>query len=387
MTRLVEAPIDRSAAPPAIRVLHVAQPHAGGSLRVARDLALDQLSRGWAVDIACNPDSELAGLTRDLGLEPRIWRAARSSGLTSLRETIDLGKLIRQLEPDVVHLHSAKAGLAGRLAARGDVATVYQPHAWSFEAADGLQRAAAIAWERWATRWADAVVCVSEAELERGRQVGIRSASSYIAPNGVDLSRYPPASEGDRLAARRELGIGPGAMAVIIGRITKQKGQEDLLAAWPRVLARIDDAQLAVIGDGSDLERLRSLSVRHVRFTGARDDVATWLAACDVCVVSSRWDAGSLVTLEAMARSRPVIATDVGGMRAAIRDDAGAVVPVGACDELAAAIVRRLEDPDLACREGAVGRQRVESEFDLSRSTERIARIYGSVLDRRAGRA
>ncbi|NEA48622.1 glycosyltransferase, partial [Streptomyces sp. SID10815] len=69
-----------------------------------------------------------------------------------------------EVRPDLVHAHSAKAGLAGRLAVRGRIPTVFQPHAWSFEAVGGATAALALRWERWGTRWAARTVCVSEAE-------------------------------------------------------------------------------------------------------------------------------------------------------------------------------------------------------------------------------
>ena len=88
-------------------------------------------------------------------------------------ETRRAYRLIRRVAPDVVHAHSAKAGLAARLALRGRVPTVYQPHAWSFEAVEGRTAGLARAWERWAARWTDRVLCVSEAERRTGERAGV----------------------------------------------------------------------------------------------------------------------------------------------------------------------------------------------------------------------
>lgn len=80
--------------------------------------------------------------------------------------------MIGRLRPDVLHAHSAKAGLAGRLAVRGGVPTVFQPHAWSFDAVGGATAALALRWERFGARWADRVLCVSEAERRAGEAEG-----------------------------------------------------------------------------------------------------------------------------------------------------------------------------------------------------------------------
>ena len=121
-----------------------------------------------------------------------------------------------------VHLHSSKAGLAGRLALRCRVPTLFQPHAWSFDAVDGLARRGALAWERWATRWAAAVVCVSAAERDSGIRLGVR-ARYEVVPNGVDL---------DKFAAADELNRG---VATLDDANAKEDPQTAALAAWSLV--------------------------------------------------------------------------------------------------------------------------------------------------------
>src|SRR5205807_9948561 len=96
------------------------------------------------------------------------WEAVRSLR-NAARETRDLARILDGLSADVVHLHSAKAGLAGRLALRGRRPTIFQPHGWSFLALNGLSRRAALEWERRGASLADVIVCVSEGELATGR--------------------------------------------------------------------------------------------------------------------------------------------------------------------------------------------------------------------------
>jgi glycosyltransferase involved in cell wall biosynthesis len=265
-----------------------------------------------------------------------------------------------------VHLHSSKAGLAGRLAVRGRRPTVFQPHLWSFETANGSLRRAAAAWERFASRWTDLVVCVSDDELAAGRAAGV-TAEAEVVCNGVDTGYFVP---GDRTAARRRLGLPERApIAVCLGRLAELKGQDQLLSAWPAVLRRLPDAQLVFAGDGplGPVWRERHPVAGHasVRWPGHTDEPAAWYTAADVVVLPSRAEGMALV---------PVVAFDVGGMRQSVAD-AGAVLPPGDLGLLADAVAARLADPGLARREGERGRRRVELSFDRGRMTDQVAAL------------
>ena len=110
-----------------------------------------------------------------------------------LLETVRSARdLLRNLRPDVVHLHSSKAGLAGRLALRGRTPTIFQPHLWSFQVAGGVLRPVSAAWEALASRWTDQLVCVSDDELAAGRAAGV-TAPAEVVCNGVDTAPAAPA--------------------------------------------------------------------------------------------------------------------------------------------------------------------------------------------------
>ncbi|MEV7097895.1 glycosyltransferase [Amycolatopsis sp. NPDC051045] len=358
-----------------MKIAHVSQPVTAGVAVVVLELAVAQRDRGWSVVIVCPPSGRLAERARELGIEVRGWTACRGPGPRSVAETLRLRRLLAGLDPDVVHLHSSKAGLAGRLAVRGGRPTVFQPHLWSFETADGPLRRASAAWERFASRWTDLVVCVSDDELAAGRAAGV-TAEADVVCNGVDTTRFVP---GDRAAARRRLGLPERApIAVCLGRLAELKGQDQLLSAWPAVLRRLPDAQLVFAGDGpmGPVWRERHPVAGHasVRWPGHTDEPAAWYTAADVVVLPSRAEGMALVPLEAMACARPVVAFDVGGMRQSVAD-AGAVLPPGDVGLLADAVAARLADPGLARLEGERGRRRVELSFDRGRMTDQVAAL------------
>ncbi|MEV6111211.1 glycosyltransferase [Streptomyces sp. NPDC052109] len=367
----------QSAPDPRPRVLHLAQPVDGGVARVVLDLVEAQLRAGLQVTAGC-PGGDLAARLRKLGADVRDWRAARSPGPALPGEVRRLARLIDEVRPELVHAHSAKAGLAARLALRGRVPTVFQPHAWSFEAVDGLTAALAVRWERWGARWADRVVCVSEAERRTGLQAGVQAVYTVV-PNGIDADRFSP----DPLAPPPPQAVdGEGPLVVCVGRLCRQKGQDVLLRAWNDVLGTVPRARLVLVGDGPDREMLQQLAHRSVQFAGAVADPVPWYRAADLVVLPSRWEGMALAPLEAFGCGRPVVLTDVGGARESLPPALAArcLVPPEDPAALAEAVAGLLSDPPLRAALGDQGRRHVLSTHDVRHTAERIADLYRELL-------
>jgi glycosyltransferase involved in cell wall biosynthesis len=353
-------------------VLHVAQPRDGGVAGYLVAACRDQQARGWQVTVACPDDGRLAGDLTRAGVPWRRWPAVRGPGPASVAETMRLRALIDLVKPEVVHLHAAKAGLAGRLGPRRRMPVLFQPHGWSWLAADGALRSASLAWERTAARWTDLFLCVGEAEAEQGRVHGIRGRYAVIR-NGVDLTRFRPATERARATARAALGLPATApLVVCVGRLTRQKGQDVLLAAWPAIRRECPDARLVLVGDGDLRAALAAVPVDGVRFAGAVADVRDWLAAADVVTSPSRWEGLSLTVLEAFAVGRGVVVSDVPGLAEVVSPEVGARVPAGDPGALAAAVVARLREPALARAEGLAA-ARHAAGFDVRHTFDRLA--------------
>ncbi|MGQ0717200.1 MAG: glycosyltransferase [Pseudonocardiales bacterium] len=366
---------------PDLTVLHAVQPTEAGVAGYVAAVAADQLARGWRVMVACPCGGHLAADLAARGIPRLHWPATRWPGADTVAETQHLRRLIRAVRPDVVHLHSAKAGLAGRLALRGRRPTLFQPHGWSWLAVRGAAARAALAWERFASRWTDVVVCVGDGEAThaRHRQVHTRHV---VVRNGVDLTKFTPADEQARAAARDRLGVDRKAsLAVCIGRVTPQKGQDVLLAAWPQVRRHRPGAELCIVGDGSLLPRLHGWSPPGVRFVAPVTDPRPWYAAADVVVLPSRWEGLSLTLLEALACGRPVVVSDIPGLAEATTAGVGARVPVGDAGALARAIARRLGDCDLRATEAAAARLAAVA-FDVQHTNAQLALVTAQVAQR-----
>lgn len=362
-------------------VLHISQPTTDGVARYVTELVRDQTARGWRVDVATPGEAELEAAVDAAGATHHRWPARRAPGLSTALEVRALGRIIGAVAPDVLHLHSSKAGLAGRMAARGRRPTIFTPHAWSFLYGGAPTRRAACWWERRAARWTTLVLCVSDAERDDGLEASI-GAPFEVVHNGVDLESFSPADDGARRAARQLYDVaGDAPVAVCAGRLTHQKGQDLLLDAWGAVHGALPAARLLLAGDGPLGDRLQRAAAPGVSFLGRVKDVRSVYAAADVVAAPSRWEGLSFAVLEALACGRAVVATDVEGMREAIGsppDGGGVLVPPGDVASLATALVALLGDAAAARDAGRRARVRAAG-FDLPRSTAAVADLTSEV--------
>ncbi len=361
-----------------LHVLHVSRSTTEGIAVVVLGYVREQLERGWNVTVVCPSDGWLGYEARKLGARVRWWSAERSPTRGVPRESFLLSSIVRKSAPHVVHLHGAKAGLVGRLVVRGSIPTVYQPHGWSFLAAGSARiLRASVAWERWATRWTSVLVCVSEDERTVAGTHRVECAALTL-PNGVDLARWPLQGATERRHARDRLGMGEEPVVCCVGRLAPQKGQQDLLDAWPTVRARVPDARLVLIGDGPDRAALskRADEMSGVQLVGARTDVLTWMAATNVVAVPSRWEGMALVPLESMSAGRSVVASCATGMVESVPTGAGAIVAPADVEALADALVHRLRHRAEADAEGLVGHEHVRAHHDAATPARALSGEY-----------
>ncbi|MEU0134626.1 glycosyltransferase family 4 protein [Streptomyces sp. NPDC006296] len=367
-----------------LTVLHLVQPVEGGVARVVTDLVAAQVRAGLRPVVACPPDGPLAAGASTAGARVCSWPAERAPGPLLAREVATADRLVRAYAPDVVHAHSAKAGLAGRLAVRGRVPTVFQPHAWSFEALEGRAAGLAAAWERFGARWSDRILCVSESERRTGQRAGVTARWSVIH-NGIDLGRFRPGGADARASARASLPLLDGIpadvpLAVCVGRLSRQKGQDVLLRAWRT--AAPAGARLVLVGDGPSGDELRRTAPPGVLFAGATADVRPWIHAADLLVLPSRWEGMALAPLEAMACGTPVLLTDVNGARESLPPGhpPHCLVPPGDAPALAAALSALLGDPALRAELGRTAQSRTRSVFDVSRTSGAVLNLYEELV-------
>ncbi len=281
-----------------------------------------------------------------------------------------------------MHLHSFVAGVLGRLPGTVcGVPVVYQPHAWSFDLREERLFGASVrAWERLAGRRTQVLVTNCQDEIDEGRRAGIFAEAVNIGV-AIDPSHFYPVTDDERARHRDQCGVTRPRVLVCIGRLVRQKGQDELVRAWER--RPLPDTELVLLGPG-DVVPLAAAAPqewgRTIRAVGEQADVRPWMWAADALVLSSRYETVALVIAESMACGRPVVATAVNGAREVLLEGtgpaAGTVVALGAMDDLLDAALDVIENPARSAAMANAGCARAEELFDPVSVAERLAGAY-----------
>jgi glycosyltransferase involved in cell wall biosynthesis len=228
------------------------------------------------------------------------------------------------------------------------------------------------------------------------RRYSFPEASTELIHNGANLTRFAPVTGEQRRAIRQtiadELAGRPWPddtlLACTVARLSVQKGLFDLVAAAAEVVRRIPTARFVIAGDGELREVLRARVAElhlteQVLFAGARplSELARWLSAADVFVLSSHYEGMPLSLIEAMAAGCPVVATSVGGIPDVVSDDTvGRLVPPNDPGALARAITEVLANGDQRRSMSTAARARAVTAFDVSTCYQKTTAIYERIL-------
>lgn len=231
----------------------------------------------------------------------------------------------------------------------------------------------------------DRIICVSDA-TRRDVLAGCPEAAARTITvcNGVDLASFDRESDGDKM--RREWCLDKGPVLLTVARLTEQKGHRYLIEALPGLLSEWPTLVCLFVGEGECRETLRALArekgvEQSCRFVGSRDEVIDWYAVADVVVLPSLSEGFPFVVLEALAMSRPVVATRVNGVPEIIEGDkTGLLVPPRDPEALEGAIRRILHDPAWAAQMGRAGRARVAARFTVGRMIHETVTVLEDTL-------
>lgn len=373
-----------------------------------------------------NTVASVAGLRRCPGLEVELISGPTGAGEGSLvpwvrREGISLTETphlvrpvhplrdllawrwltahFRRTRPDVVHTHSGKAGVLGRLAARraGVPLVVHTIHGPSFGPFQGAcANAVFTAAERRAGRCTDRFVSVADAMTAQYLAAGIGGPSQYATVrSGFDLEPFLKVPLAPDPARRKALGLAGGDFVIgCIARLAPLKGHEDLVRLLPRLVGACPATRVLLVGDGPLRARLETALASaglagRVVFAGLvpPGDVAAHLAAMDALVHLSYREGLPRALPQALAAGRPVVAYDCDGAREVCRDgETGFLVPLGDGVGAADALARLGQDPALRIRLGRAGRELVRDAFSVERMVSSLEQLYRRWWTEVAGR-
>lgn len=365
----------------------------GGTRKHLVDVASLQRASGLDVEVVASSlrQPEFEGDLR--ALETRGVRVHRMPMVRSIRPATDarqclaLARLLESARPDVVHTHSSKAGVLGRLASSTVEigARVHTPHTFAFlfgAMFGAVQRRMYFEIERGLAARTQALVAVSESERATIVASGVAPLERVrCVPNGIDPAPFLNA----RPLERRELCADPSKpLVLVVGLLNAAKGQD--LALEALASRGLEDVQLVLAGHGEMRAELEALAQRlrvapRVRFLGFRDDVPRLLATCDALLLPSRWEGMPYAVLEAMASAKPVVATPVDGARDAVVDGrTGFVAHAIDAASITEALRRCVHSSALERAElGRAGRARLLELYSARAMVDGLVRVYTEV--------
>jgi len=353
------------------------------------DLARGLVRRGWEMSLICSTRPQIEPLRsqmRRAGVT--VYGVSESRNPVRLaRRAWRLFEIMRRNRGGVFHLHmQGEAGgdlvlVAARIAGIGAaVRTLHNPPIRPVSRAHRIQVGLS-------DRLLDRIICVSpETKQAQVEAFNRDRRKSVVITSGVDLERFSAETSGDD--ARLELGIATDAPVVgTVARLEEErKGISEFIEMAADVARRWPRARFIVVGDG----RLRARLEREAAdlglagrcmFTGYREDVPRLLAAMNVAVFPSSYEAGPYVMLEAMAMTRPVVITPTGLALDLIKPGlTGVLVPFHDPAALSRAVDQLLSDPDLARRLGQAGHDIVAKDFSTDAMVEAVAGLYDELI-------
>ena len=390
-----------------LSIAMVCYPALGGSGVVASELARGLAARGHRVHVIATELPDRTGGERGGpgssgggagGGELRLERVLVPSspvlehGPYCLAVASAIVELVRREPIDVVHLHyavphAASALLAAQVlgdAAPASVMTLHGTDATRLAQHPGVRPVTSFA-----IAACDAITVPSHyLRREAAERYGLAAARIQVIPNFVDLERFAPVPRDLRDPARLPPELGgllPGEPLLFhVSNFRPIKRPVDLAEVLARV-RRTLPARMVLVGDGPEraavASRAAALGVADaMTFLGRRADFAGLLAHADGFVLASESESFGLAALEAMAAGVPVFGYRVGGLPEVVCEDAGALVPVGDLDALAAAIVDGVRDPARAAAAGRAARACAETEFSAPRALAAYEACYGRLL-------
>ena len=352
----------------------------GGAERALVELATRLDRHRFDVSVFCLAGPSNAGdLPAQLaaaGISPQYlgarhwWHAPRVAR--------QLTRALRAFGPQIVQTFLAHANVLGAWSARragsprivSGIRVAEREHTWHHGAMLLVDR------------WIDRHVCVSRDVAAFSEAKGLPAAKLVVIPNGIDLERIDRVAAADaRTLVPIRGGEQPPKLLTFVGRLEKQKGVDWLVELAPRILARLPEHHLLIVGEGelrARLERAAQLgeAAERVHFLGWQASVPAIIKASDAVLVPSRWEGMSNVVLETMACRRPVVAMAVEGMGELLGENDPVQAAARSDDEFAAAVVELAGNSLLQSTLGEQNRARAEQFFQVRLMVARYAALY-----------
>jgi len=291
----------------------------------------------------------------------------------------EIKKQLELLNPDIVHCHSTKAGLLGRLAAKSlNISVVFTAHGWAFTDGVGAKKQKIYAHvERVLSKFSDAIITVSEYDRQHGfkHNVGTQQLVTTVHNGVPDVIKSTNNTQN------------PVPKLIMVARFEEPKDQYFLINTLAKLPKNLD-WRLDLIGDGPNLQKCKDLTKskqldNKIIFHGQSFKVQEFLNQADIFILISKYEGFPLTILEAMRASLPIIASDVGGVKESVTAQNGFLIPKNDSIALRTALVNLITDAKLRAQLGNNSREAYEKNFTFDIMLGKTLAIYNKILAQR----
>lgn len=361
------------------------------ALSIYRSLNREKYELAFATGPSNGPEgdylSEINGYGLSYTVIPSLTRDINP--VKDIKALFEICALIRKIRPTIVHTHTSKAGILGRIAAKilKVPILIHQPHGLAtgelWQVLDVPQnpfiRRFLIILEKILAKYTDKFIAHTEIETREHLHYGIGKKEQFVAiPYGIDLKEFYDNINGMMWKSPENHSPKIGT----VGRLVTSKGCRYLVEAIALVKRPFPDIKLFVVGGGFLRNELGALVERlgltdNVRFLGVKDNVAEFLNGIDIFVSPTLYESFGITLIEAQACKKPVVASNVGSVPEIIKDgETGLLVLPKDAQAIAGAIIRLIRDKELSKKLGEAGFESVNRDYRIEKTMEKIEGLY-----------
>lgn len=303
-----------------------------------------------------------------------------------IKAILKVRKILKQIKPDIVYLHSSKAGAIGRIALAFNFKTkiLYNAHGWYFNAqiSDKKRKIFALIEKILAIK-TDKIINISKSEYESALKYKIAPKKKMcIIENGIDFTKFEN-NDKYREETRKKYHIENNEIVIgVVGRLTEQKDPMTMIKAFELVYKENKNTRLMYVGSGELEKNVKQYAKEKnildmIIITGWVNNVEQYIPAFDIAVLPSKWEGFGLVLIEYMACDKPIIATNVGGIKDIIENEKnGLLVEVENEKQLQEAIKKYIKDKSLI-KDNMMANKEYKEKYEIGKLILKHIEIFG----------
>lgn len=372
-----------------VRVLHVTQASIGGTAEYIKLFFKNIDREKFELILVCPSYGSLKEDIENMGFKVHVIEMQRNINIfQDYKCYLKLKLLMKNLNVNIVHCHSSKGGVLGRIAARSNnIPSIYNPHGWSFSMNVGEKKKMAYALiEKMCSKYTTKIINISDYEQSLALEYNIAPRDKMVTIyNGIDVQAY--SENVDRNKMLKKLSIPKDAYIIgMVARLTDSKSPETFLEVAEVLSKKIGNSYFLLVGDGELRDKIENLISSkklndRIKITGWVSDVNKYISIFDVGILTSKWEGFGLVLAEYMAAGKPVVASWVGGIPNVIKDNYnGKLIKSLQPSEFVDAIIKIKNNKEIREKFITNATKTVNRDFKIDRVVKEHEKLYYDLI-------